>query len=262
MDKLEQAIGFIKSGDKGNARQLLIEVIRSDPNNEMAWLWMSAVVEDAQQKRECLEKVLNINPDNAQAQVGLSKLEHQDRDIPHIPKPEQAEILTEAQAPNFNQVDRYAVQAKIEALRNEQDLALGILGGLIGGGIGAVLWAVITYITEYQIGWMAIGVGFLVGYGSRLLGKGIDRVFGYVGGGIALLSVVMGNFFASLGFLAKALEVGYFEMLFTFNYAMTFELLATTFSVMDILFYAIAVYQGYKFSFRKVTKAELLGGVQ
>jgi hypothetical protein len=158
------------------------------------------------------------------------------------------------------QINEHVIRAKIENLKLEQNLGLGIIGGSIGGFIGAVAWASITYLTEYQIGLLAIGVGFLVGYGVSKLGKGIDKIFGLTGAIIALVSVVLGNFLASLGFLAKAVEVGYLDVLLGFNYALTFELMKETFSVMDLLFYAIAVYEGYRFSFRKITKEQLLEG--
>ena len=38
------------------------------------------------------------------------------------------------------------------------------IGGLVAMLISAVLWAVITVATQFQIGFMAIGVGLLVGY--------------------------------------------------------------------------------------------------
>jgi hypothetical protein len=82
-------------------------------------------------------------------------------------------------------------------------LGLGIIGGGTGGLLGAIVWAAVTYYTEYQIGWMAVGVGFLVGYGVSKLGKGFDRVFGVAGGLIALVSVTLGNFLASIGFLPR-----------------------------------------------------------
>ena len=124
-----------------------------------------------------------------------------------------------------------------------------------------MLWAVITYVTEYQIGLMAIGVGLLVGFGIRFFSKGIDRIFGIVGGAISLTSVIFGNFLVSLGFLAIALEVSFIDVLFGSNYARALELMMATFSPIDLLFYAIAVYEGYRFSFRKISKAELLDGV-
>ena len=280
MEKLTQAIHLIKTGEKAKGRKFLAEVIRSEPRNETAWLWMTAAVDSKDQRKQCLEKVLDINPNNEQARAGLSKMMGHEL-ATSVPKPIEIEdnkgtdyavepdnvytdenrFRTNVEAPGEVQIDRYALQARIEALQNEQDYALGILGGLFGGGIGAVLWAMITYFTEFQIGFMAVGVGFLVGYGVGFLGKGIEKIYGITGGMIALFSVGLGNFLASIGFLAKVWEVGYLEALWSFNYAMTFELMAVAFSPIDIVFYAIAIYEGYLFSFRKINREELLRGV-
>lgn len=156
------------------------------------------------------------------------------------------------------QINEPLVRANIEKLKLEQNLGLGIIGGTVGGFIGAVTWAAITYFTESQIGLLAIGVGFLVGLGVSKLGKGLDKIFGIIGGIIALVSVVLGNFLATLGFLAKALEISYTSVILNFNYALTFELMKETFSASDLLFYGIAIYAGYRYSFRQVNQDELL----
>ncbi len=41
-----------------------------------------------------------------------------------------------------------------------KDLVLG----LIAGAVGALVWAAVAYFTEYEIGWIAWGIGALVGY--------------------------------------------------------------------------------------------------
>ena len=74
MSKLEQAINAIKNGEKEQGKKLLIEILRADSNNERAWLWMSAAVEPIDQRQECLEKVLEINPNNQSAQNSLASL--------------------------------------------------------------------------------------------------------------------------------------------------------------------------------------------
>jgi hypothetical protein len=66
-DKLNQAIKYIKSGDKDYGKHLLVEVLNADPTNDKAWLWMSAVVDTDEMRRECLEKVLEHNPRNQAA---------------------------------------------------------------------------------------------------------------------------------------------------------------------------------------------------
>ena len=46
------------------------------------------------------------------------------------------------------QINEHIVRERIENLKLEQNLGLGIIGGSIGGIIGAVVWAAITYFTE------------------------------------------------------------------------------------------------------------------
>lgn len=157
-------------------------------------------------------------------------------------------------------VNEQLILQRIDALKEEQNLPLGLLGGAVGGLLGAVIWAAVSYFTEYQIGWLAVGVGFLAGFGARLLGKGIDRIYGILGGVIALVSVLVGNLLANFGFLAKALEMTYFETLLNFRYEKIFDFIAATFSPLDILFYAIAIYAGYRYAFRKVSEEQLLEG--
>ena len=66
-DKLSEAIQHIKSGNKTLGKQLLTDVLKADSRNEIAWLWMSAVVDKDDLRRECLEEVLKLNPDNQPA---------------------------------------------------------------------------------------------------------------------------------------------------------------------------------------------------
>jgi hypothetical protein len=71
---LRRAIAAIKAGDKAAGRRLLAAVIRNDPRNEAAWLWMAAALDSDEQRRTCLERVLAINPDNPTARRGLASL--------------------------------------------------------------------------------------------------------------------------------------------------------------------------------------------
>jgi hypothetical protein len=114
--------------------------------------------------------------------------------------------------------------------------------------LGAVVWAAVTVGTGYQIGWMAVGVGFLVGMAVMVASKGGGPLFGFIGAGCALFGCVLGNLLSGIGFLAQALEIGYFDALTGFDFSMSFMLLKETFSPMDVLFYGIAIFEGYKFA--------------
>ena len=78
MDVLAEGIAALKAGDKARARVLFAQILKHDPQNEQAWLWLSGVTEDNQRRLACLEKVLEINPNNQHAQRGIAALKQQD----------------------------------------------------------------------------------------------------------------------------------------------------------------------------------------
>lgn len=153
--------------------------------------------------------------------------------------------------------DPAVVEQAIAQLRDEQDFNLGLAAGLVAALIGAALWAGITIVTKYQIGWMAVGVGFLVGFAVRQFGRGIEPRFGYLGAALALLGCGLGNLFAVLGIVAGHEHVSFFTLLGRVRWTAVPQIMAATFSPMDVLFYGIALYEGYKLSFRQLTASAL-----
>lgn len=145
-----------------------------------------------------------------------------------------------------------------EQLMHEQNLPFGVAAGVSAAVVMGLLWAAITVVTEFQIGYMAVAVGFGVGYAVRYAGRGLDKIFGIAGAVLALLGCLLGNFFSLVGFAAKSMDRNFFEILLSIDYGMVPAAMLEAFSPMDLLFYGIAIYEGYKFSFRQITEAELL----
>ena len=154
-------------------------------------------------------------------------------------------------------VDPRKIERFLDEIRREQNLPLGVAGGALGAVVGAGAWAGITAATDHQIGWMAVGIGFLVGIGVRVLGKGIDKVFGYAGAILALVGCLAGNLLTVCIIVASAEDVPLSDVLSRLTPDVAIALLQATFSPMDLLFYAIAVYEGYRFSFRQVTAKDV-----
>ncbi len=73
---IERGVEAARAGYKEEAEELLSQAVAIDPENERAWLWLSAVVEGIEAQRECLNRVLEINPTNSFARAGLSFLNH------------------------------------------------------------------------------------------------------------------------------------------------------------------------------------------
>lgn len=136
-----------------------------------------------------------------------------------------------------------------------EDKSPNLLLGLIAGGvamlIGAVIWGAVTYFTKYQIGWMSIGVGFLVGIVIQKFGRGSSILFGIMGAGLALIGCLLGNLFFYGGVIAEAYNANIIEILFymILDPAETVNIFISAFEVMDLLFYVLAIYAGFRYSF-------------
>lgn len=138
-------------------------------------------------------------------------------------------------------------QPAIGQLEDQPNLLMGLIGGGIAMLVGAIAWGAITYFTEYQIGWMSIGVGFLVGVAIRFFGKGKTLVFGISGAALALIGCLLGNLIFYSGVIAQE-EGTTFLNVFSWlllNPAALLELFTIAFEFMDLLFYALAAYAGF-----------------
>ncbi len=163
-----------------------------------------------------------------------------------------------AKAETEPQIDQAMIQIAVENMKSEQNLLGGAIAGLVAAVAGAMIWAGVTVLTGYQIGWMAVGVGFIVGLANQKVGRGIDPIFGYIGAIIAFLGCILGNLLTIVHFLSIEVELGYFEVLSRLTPDIIIEVMTATFSPMDILFYGLAIYEGYKLSFRKITQNDLM----
>jgi hypothetical protein len=140
-----------------------------------------------------------------------------------------------------------STQPAIEQLDTESNLIMGLIGGALAMLVSAVIWGVITYFTEYQIGWMAIGVGYLVGIAVKFFGKGKTMIFGISSAGLALIGCALGNLLSYSGVIAHEESAAFLEVFFFFLFspAAAIELFTLAFDFMDIMFYALAAYAGF-----------------
>lgn len=132
---------------------------------------------------------------------------------------------------------------EFEEAKLSQRLIPAIIVGAIVAVVCALLWAGISLGTGYQIGYMAVAIGIAVGFTIKKVGRGVTSTFGVVGAILALASCLLGNVLMVVGYL-----VG--EGISDFSRVP--ELMIESFSPIDLLFYGIALYEGYKFSFKKV----------
>src|SRR5512147_2548158 len=107
---LQRAVQAARAGRKAEARDLLLELVEIEPHNEMAWMWLSGLVDSLEDRIIACENVLTINPANEKVRAYLEDLQRQ----------------YEVSLAKKNDEDTIVLldQAKAAAKRNEMDIAL------------------------------------------------------------------------------------------------------------------------------------------
>jgi tetratricopeptide (TPR) repeat protein len=71
---LRQAIQAARSGREMTACNLFQDVVRIDPGNELAWMWLSGLLDPLEDRIAACERVLSINPGNRQIRAYKDRL--------------------------------------------------------------------------------------------------------------------------------------------------------------------------------------------
>ncbi len=136
---LQLGIQAARQGNRAAARRLLMQVVEQDPNNELAWIWLASVAETVVQRRDYLERVLQINPNNDRARQALNRLK---RTAPDTPPPSSATPARRERAatPDLNALRPQVRRQRRLRLSRQSRITLALLGlVLLGTGI-LLLW--------------------------------------------------------------------------------------------------------------------------
>ncbi|WP_375766584.1 hypothetical protein NR798_33540 [Archangium gephyra] len=116
--------------------------------------------------------------------------------------------------------DSCAAQVQAELAAEQQTgarLPLALAGGAAGALVGAIIWAVIVVATNYEIGYVAVLVGYLAGHGVKLgAGKGRGQTLQIAAAGMSVFGLVIAKYFILAHFVVSSpdsaeLGLGYFS---------------------------------------------------
>ncbi len=81
----QQGIAAYKAGNKAEARRLLRQALQQDATDIPAWLCLSGATDEAADQAYCFQMVLRLDPGNAIARKGMTKID-QDRKQAAVPQ--------------------------------------------------------------------------------------------------------------------------------------------------------------------------------
>ena len=115
---VESAIEAAKQGDNNKALTFLKQVLNANPNDIDAWLVLAAVVDDPQRKRQCLKRVLTLDPVNQVARDELLEMDRAEMNgtPPTAPEPVSASktMYQPEPSPAFSSMSTSAFEAEPE----------------------------------------------------------------------------------------------------------------------------------------------------
>ena len=135
---LRQGVDAARSGRRLDARAIFMRVVEVEPQNEMAWMWLTGLVDDLEDKIIACENVLTINPNNKKVGAYLERLLQQKAAIAHqvvsersfdVQPPTAAALGVTTQKPDqpadlMSKVEQLEYEGKIkEALQAYEQLA-------------------------------------------------------------------------------------------------------------------------------------------
>ncbi len=82
--QLHQAVELAQAGRREEARQLFLSYLQTNPDHEVAWLWLASVAVTQAEYQHALNQVLRINPANERAQRLLDEFQRQQYGAPGI----------------------------------------------------------------------------------------------------------------------------------------------------------------------------------
>jgi hypothetical protein len=148
--------------------------------------------------------------------------------------------------------DQFARAATMDGVRGRgENLFLGILAGVVAAIVGALIWMGITVATGYEVGYVAIGIGALVGMAIRFAGNGTSIIYGIMGALLTFLSCLTGETLAELQSLTSP-QVSFMDVLSHSDLSALVTHIVTSASPITYIIYGIGIFEGFKLSVRKI----------
>ncbi|TLQ48231.1 hypothetical protein FEF34_14775 [Streptomyces marianii] len=123
------------------------------------------------------------------------------------------------------------------------NVGLGLVAALVAALVAGGVYGGIAGAIEREIGWAAIGVGFLIGFAAGKLG-GRSAVLPVAGAVLALGAVYLGQLLSIAIILGKELKVSASEMFFD-NFELMTDAWSASKDFMTFVFFALAAFAAF-----------------
>ena len=130
---LRRGVEAARIGRRTEAREILLRIVDEEPRNEMAWAWLTGLVDGLEDKIIACENVLTINPGNEKVKAYLGILLQQkatieesahviDVQIPALPEGGQSDAGPRLSRDPLWEAERLEHEGKFEEAKNAYEI--------------------------------------------------------------------------------------------------------------------------------------------
>lgn len=132
------------------------------------------------------------------------------------------------------------------------NLGLGVAAAAGAGLVGALVWFGVVVASDFKLGLLAVGIGWLIGFAAMKAAGGPSPALPWISLALALAAMVGGEYLIVNHFVTKA--AGDPGLAFI-PFDLFLEVYGKAFNPMDLLFYAIGAWEAYKLPARALRAA-------
>ena len=145
-----------------------------------------------------------------------------------------------------------------DKLISEQNFAAAVIVGAVATLLAAAAYGIIVATWAFSYGFVAAGVGIVIGLSMQFLGRGISMNFAVVATVYAIVGCVLGNLFRVIIELAQANATSPIDVLRNDSLSVLAEWSVSDVSFVDLVYWFVAVFCAVFLAKRSLSRSERL----
>lgn len=145
-----------------------------------------------------------------------------------------------------------------DKLISEQNFAAAVIIGAVATLLAAAAYGIMVVTWAFSYGFVAAGVGIVIGLSMQFLGRGVSMKFAVVAAVYAITGCVLGNLFRVIIELASANATTLIDVLPNSSLSVLAERSVSNLSFVDLVYWFVAVVCAVFFARRPLSRSERL----
>jgi hypothetical protein len=158
----------------------------------------------------------------------------------------------------MNDEEKQKVHELADKLISEQNFVAAVIVGAVATLLAAAAYGIIVATWAFSYGFVAAGVGIVIGLSMQFLGRGISMKFAVVATVYAITGCVLGNLFRVIIELAQSNATSPIDVLQNNSLSVLAEWSVSDVSFVDLVYWFVAVFCAVFLAKRPLSRSDRL----